>query len=66
MRIINGYGPQEDDNTTEVFDFWYEIEAEVVKAKDENCMKIIQMDANAKVGQDVTEMMLSQTNSTST
>ena len=53
IRIINGYGPQKDDNIKDVLNFWHEIEAEVVKAKDENCMIIIEMDANAKVGKDV-------------
>lgn len=50
IRIINGYGPQEDDDIKDILNFWQNIEAEVVKAKDENCMIIIEMDANAKVG----------------
>ena len=53
LRIINGYGPQEDDNNQAVLDFWQELEAEIMKAKDNNCSIIIEMDANAKVGSSV-------------
>ena len=34
MRIINGYGPQEDDNNQKILGFWQEMEAEIIKAKD--------------------------------
>ena len=30
-----------------------EIEAEIVKAKDENCMVIVELDASAKVGNEI-------------
>ena len=50
VRIINGYGPQEDDPTAARLTFWQSMEQEVVAAKNENCMVLIQMDANAKVG----------------
>ena len=53
IRIINGYGPQEDDTNNNILNYWHEVEAEVLKAKDENCMVIIQMDANAKVGKEI-------------
>ena len=53
IRIINAYGPQEDDETNEKLNFWHELEMEVTKAKDNNCMVVIEMDANAKVGKDV-------------
>ena len=53
IRIINGYGPQEDDDIEKVINFWQEFEVEVIKAKDENCFVIIQMDANAKVGNSI-------------
>ena len=53
IRIINAYGPQEDDSTQKVLSFWQEIEAEVLTAKDNDCMIIIEMDANAKVGNTV-------------
>ena len=51
IRIINAYGPQEDDsNKDEIYRFWQEIEEEITNAKDDNCMIVIQMDANAKIG----------------
>ena len=53
MRIINCYGPQEDEHTHEIMKFWQELETEVIKAKDDGCLIIIEMDANAKVGKDV-------------
>ena len=53
IRIINAYGPQEDDETKDVLNFWQEMETEVLKAKDNDCMVMIEMDANAKVGKDV-------------
>ena len=49
----NGYEPQEDDCTKEILDFWQEIEGEVVKAKDNDCMVVVEIDANAKVGKTV-------------
>ena len=51
IRIINGYGPQEDEDSQRVLSFWQEIESEVMKAKDDDCL--IQMDANAKVGKEI-------------
>ena len=53
IRIINAYGPQEDDSKENIIDFWSEIEREIIKAKDNNCLIVIQMDANAKVGKEV-------------
>ena len=52
VRIINAYGPQEDDGSNKVYKFWQEIEQEIVSAKDENCLLILQMDANAKIGKE--------------
>ena len=53
IRIINAYGPQEDDcDKEEIYSFWQEIEEEVITAKDENCLVIIQLDANAKIGRE--------------
>ena len=37
IRIINGYGPQEDDDINCVLNFWLELEMEVIRAKDDNC-----------------------------
>ena len=53
IRIINGYGPQEDDDPQQVLGFWQEFEAQILQAKDENCHIMIQMDANAKVGSQI-------------
>ena len=50
IRILNGYGPQEDEDIQNVLSFWQELETEVIKAKDEGCFILIEMDANAKVG----------------
>ena len=51
VRIINAYGPQEDEcNREDIYQLWQEIEEEVVNAKDEGCLLIIQLDANAKIG----------------
>ena len=47
---MQGYGPQEDDDINHILNFWQEVEAETIKAKDEDCHIIIQMDANAKIG----------------
>ena len=52
IRIINGYGPQEDENS-QAKSFWHSIETEVIKAKDQGCGIIIQLDANAKVGSNI-------------
>ena len=52
LRMINGYGPQEDDTQQKKLNFWLGLEEEIVAAKNENCLVIVQMDANAKVGKD--------------
>ena len=53
LRIVNAYGPQEDDDTQQILGFWNQIEEEVIQAKDDGCYILIQMDANAKVGNEV-------------
>ena len=53
IRIINAYGPQETDTNAKIFNFWEDIENEVIAAKDNNCMIVIQMDANAKIGKEI-------------
>ena len=53
IRVINAYGPQEDDSTEIILSFWQEIEAEVMNAKDDDCSIIIELDANAKLGKDI-------------
>lgn len=49
-RIINGYRPQEDDDNMEILRFWGKVVTEIINSKDNDCMTIIQLDANAKVG----------------
>ena len=53
LRVINGYGPQEDDTQQNRLNFWLGLEEEIISAKSESCMVIIQMDANAKVGRNI-------------
>ena len=53
IRIINAYGPQEDDGSQRTLGFWQEIESEIMNAKDNDCLVIVELDANAKVGKDV-------------
>ena len=53
IRIVNAYGPQEDESEDAKFDFWEALKKEVIEAKDANCMVIIQMDANAKLGRTI-------------
>ena len=51
IRVINAYGPQEDNyNKEDIYNFWQELEEEVVSAKDDDCLVLIQLDANAKLG----------------
>ena len=50
IRIINAYGSQEDATKQERYSFWQELEMEVIDAYENNCMVVIEMDANAKVG----------------
>ena len=53
IRIINGYGPQEDDPLVKRMKFWETIEHEIVSAKNEKCMILIELDANAKLGSQI-------------
>ena len=63
IRIFNCYGPQEICQAQRqpalqqdiINQFWVELEKEVIKAKDEGCLVLIEMDANAKVGKEVIE-----------
>ena len=53
IRVINIYGPQEPQTASErqkVLEFWQEVEKQVIKSKDDNCLTILQGDANAKLG----------------
>ena len=61
IRIFNCYGPQELNQAQRpvaqqkdiINKFWVELEKEVIKAYDEGCLILIEMDANAKVGKQV-------------
>ena len=50
IRVINGYGPQEDDPINKKLTFWQTMEQEINASKNANCMTLIQMDENAKLG----------------
>ena len=54
LRVINAYGPQESCNN-DASSFWQLLESEIISVKDNNCLLIIQLDANAKVGKAVIE-----------
>ena len=47
IRVINAYGPQEDDTQQNKFNFWMGIEEKILAAKSEDCLVLVQMDANA-------------------
>ena len=53
IRLINGYGPHEDDKYQNKLNFWMGLDQEIVSAKSESCLVMIQMDANAKVGRKI-------------
>ena len=53
IRVINGYGPQESEQLAKKLKFWSALEQEIISAKDEQCAILIQLDANAKVGNTV-------------
>ena len=61
LRIFNCYGPQElgqaqrsaAEQGEKINAFWQELEQEVIKAYDDGCLILIEMDANAKVGSKV-------------
>ena len=50
LRVITGYGPQENLSTKERMPFFTKLEEEIVSAKLANKSIIIQMDANSKLG----------------
>ena len=50
IRVFNAYGPQEDDDSTKKDLFWQTIETEIVSARQEGCLILLELDANAKIG----------------
>ena len=53
IRVINAYGPQEDDGQEVITKFWLQVEQEIIDATDEGCCLILQLDANAKAGLEI-------------
>ena len=51
IRFINGYGPQEDDNRAS--SFFQKLEEEIEMAQDNDCLVMIEMDANSKLGWEI-------------
>jgi exonuclease III len=52
IRVINAYGPQEANCQNKkqiVYEFWQEVEKQIILAFEEKCLVIVQMDANAKL-----------------
>ena len=50
IRVITGYGPQENWKESEKMPFWLAVEEEIASAEINERPVIIQMDANAKLG----------------
>ena len=50
LRIIDGYGPQEHADRNIIANFWEDIEEQIVSAKSSGSFVVVQIDANAKVG----------------
>ena len=48
IRLINGYGPQDDDSLQNRLNFWLGLDQEILSAKSESCLVMVQMDANAR------------------
>ena len=53
VRIISGYGPQENWKIEERMPFFRALEEEILKAKLLNKSIYIQMDANSKLGPEI-------------
>ena len=53
IRVLNAYGPQEDDPTETRISFWTAVHQKIFEAKSEGCMLLLQMDANAKLGNEI-------------
>ena len=53
IRLLNAYGPQNDDLIQKRLEFWTELDQEIVSAVSDGCLILIQMDANAKVGRHI-------------
>ena len=45
--------PQETENRGKILAFWQQFETEIISAKEEGCLVLIEMDANAKLGANI-------------
>ena len=54
-RFINAYGPQESSDINQRLKFYARLEEEIVKAKMKNTMICLELDANAKLGNEIIE-----------
>ena len=50
IRVITGYGPQENLPEQERLEFFITLEKEIIRAECDNKQVIIQLDANSKLG----------------
>ena len=56
IRIFNAYGPQELDVSAQTkYNFWQNLEKQVISAFEADCDIVIELDANAKVGSSILE-----------
>ena len=53
VRVISGYGPQENWNLQEKMPFFRALEEEIIKAKSNDKLVFIQLDANSKLGPNI-------------
>ena len=53
IRVISGYGPQENWQKEEGTPFFKALEEEIIKAKSSEKAVLIQMDANSKLGPNI-------------
>ena len=52
-RFINAYGPQESADLNKRIQFYAHLEEEIIKAKMQNTMICLELDANAKLGEEI-------------
>ena len=48
VRVINAYGPQEYDTLVNRISFWQALNQEVRASKIDDCLTVIQLDANSE------------------
>ena len=50
IRFLTGYGPQEDEKEEKINNFYCSLEEEIIKCEERGCGLIIELDCNAKLG----------------